>query len=67
MDNNTAIGTVGGTVFALITINSDTIASTILVAILGAITSFFTSLFLKYLLREFKKLKQNGSNNITKN
>lgn len=67
MDNNTAIGTVGGTVFALITINSDTIASTILVAILGATTSFFTSLFLKYLLREVKKLKQDGSNNITKN
>jgi len=63
MDNNTTIGTIGGTIFALITINADTIISTIIVAILGAVTSFFTSLLLKELIKNIKKPKIDRSDN----
>lgn len=47
--HSTAIGTIGGTLMAIITVNATTIVATVIVAAIGAITSFFVSLFLKWM------------------
>lgn len=55
MQHSTAIGTAGGTLLAIITINANTIISTAIVAAVGATVSFFTSLLLKWLIQKFNK------------
>ena len=54
-NNDTIIGTIGGTLLSIIAIPTQTIVTTIIVAVIGATVSFFTSLILKEIYKRFKK------------
>jgi len=51
---STLIGTAGGTFLALITIPTQTIATTIICAIIGAVTSYVTMILIKGMVSYFK-------------
>ena len=55
--DTTAIGTVGGTVFALITIPTQTMATTVICAVIGATTSFLVTITLKGIWNKIKNRK----------
>ncbi len=55
MINETKIGTLGGTLLSIITVNTTDVANTIAVAAIGAITSFFVSLLIKKLWEKLTK------------
>lgn len=53
--NDTIIGTIGGTLLAVVTVNSSTFITTVVVAVIGSTTSFFVSLFLKWAWKKYVK------------
>jgi hypothetical protein len=56
MDNNTLMGTAGGTFLSVVpNLSSDDIAKTVVLATVGAVVSFTISLLLKSLNKKHKK------------
>lgn len=62
--DSTLIGTAGGTFLALITIPTQTIATTIICAIIGAVTSYVTMILIKgmvsYIKYKYFNKEKNG-------
>jgi len=56
MDNNTLMGTAGGTFLSVApNLSSDDVAKTVILATVGAVVSFTISLLLKSLTKKHKK------------
>lgn len=55
-NDSTVIGTIGGTLLTIFSVNANTLINTIIVAIVGATTSFLVSLFLKWSVNKIKNV-----------